>query len=62
MDFDTMSLEMLKEQAARCRRLAALADDVTKARLLKLAEEYDERIAAREKSDAEAASGKQAKR
>ncbi len=54
-----MPLEMLKEQAARCRRLAPLADDVTRARLVKLAEEYEERIEAREKT--EAASQKQAK-
>jgi hypothetical protein len=51
MEFETMSLEMLKEQAARCHRLATLADDTTRTRLLKLAEEYEERIREREQGD-----------
>jgi hypothetical protein len=34
----------LKEQAARCRSLAQIADKFTKRRLLDLAEEYDARL------------------
>ena len=36
-----MKIEELKEQAARCRRLAEQADPITRQRLLDLAEEYD---------------------
>jgi hypothetical protein len=40
-----MDLATLKEQAARCRRLAKHADPFTEKRLLDLAAEYDARIA-----------------
>ena len=46
-----MTVELLKDQAERCRWLAGQADDITKARLLNLAAEYDERIAAIERSE-----------
>jgi hypothetical protein len=40
-----MDVAILKEQAARCRRLAKYADPFTQNRLLDLASEYDARIA-----------------
>jgi hypothetical protein len=40
-----MDLDTLKEQAERCRLLAAHADPFVKKRLLDLASEYDARIA-----------------
>ncbi|MDP1867195.1 hypothetical protein [Bradyrhizobium sp.] len=43
-----MDLATLREQAERCRRLAKQADPFTEQRLLDLAREYDERIAALE--------------
>jgi hypothetical protein len=39
-----MTVEYLKEQAERCRRLAKGADPFTEKRLLDLAREYDARI------------------
>jgi len=38
--------EFLKVQAERCRELAENADNFTKERLLRLAEDYDRRYAA----------------
>jgi hypothetical protein len=40
-----MDVASLREQAARCRRLAKHADPFTQKRLLDLASEYDARIA-----------------
>jgi hypothetical protein len=40
-----MNIEFLKVQAERCRRLAQSTDVFTEKRLLKLAREYDARIA-----------------
>jgi hypothetical protein len=39
-----MDIKFLKEQAERCRRLAKGTDPSTEKRLLKLAEEYEERV------------------
>jgi hypothetical protein len=39
-----MDVASLREQAARCRRLAKHADPFTQKRLLDLASEYDARI------------------
>jgi hypothetical protein len=39
-----MDNSFLKEQAARCRSLAEIADHFTKRRLLDLAEKYDARL------------------
>jgi hypothetical protein len=39
-----MTIEFLKEQAERCRRLAKPADAFPEKRLLDLADEYDARI------------------
>ncbi len=44
-----MQTEYLREQAERCRWLAAQADEHTKARLLKLAIGYEDRIKAMER-------------
>jgi hypothetical protein len=39
-----MDIKFLKEQAERCRRLAKGTDPFTEKRLLKLGEEYGERV------------------
>jgi hypothetical protein len=49
-----MDIATLKEQAERCRRLAAEADPFTQRRLLDLASEYDARIAQLEPKPSEA--------
>ena len=49
-----MKIEDLKEQAARCRRLAEQADPTTRQRLLDLAEDYEARIKAAEPTPSQA--------
>jgi hypothetical protein len=44
-----MDIAFLKEQVERCRRLAKGTDPFTEKRLLRLAEEYEERIRQLEK-------------
>ncbi|GAB1718027.1 MAG: hypothetical protein NTAFB05_30690 [Nitrobacter sp.] len=48
-----MDIEFLRQQAERCRRLAKGTDPFTEKRLLKLAEEYEARIAEIEKRNSE---------
>jgi hypothetical protein len=49
-----MKIEDLKEQAARCRRLADQADPTTRQRLLNLAGDYEARIKAAEPTSSQA--------